>query len=102
MTLWAVSRLEPWKKEKISWLAQPSLGKHPVAVTEVQGKAQSRWLTWDITLLVKQWLNKTLPNHGLCLRSSDENKAAATIMTLASSYWTGSKEYKPYLAILYY
>ncbi|MGI6605820.1 MAG: hypothetical protein ACOX2X_02065 [Peptococcia bacterium] len=37
-------------------------------------------------------MNKTLPNHGICLRSSDENKAAATIMTLASSYWTGSKE----------
>jgi spore maturation protein CgeB len=94
--------LEPWEKEKMGWMTQPSLGEQPVAVKEIEGEAQSRWLSWEITPLVKQWLNKTLPNHGICLRSCDENKTAATIMTMASSYWTGSKSYKPYLAILYY
>lgn len=94
--------MDEWEKDSMNWMKQPSLSEQPVAVTEIEGEAKSRWLSWEITPLVKQWMNKTLPNYGICLRSCHENQAAATIMTMASSFWTGSKEYKPYLAILYY
>ncbi|WP_258361162.1 glycosyltransferase family protein [Moorella sulfitireducens] len=94
--------LQPWQEETISWYNQPAHGGQPVAKVAVEGNANKKWLSWDITALVKKWIDKTIANHGLCLRSLYENVRAATIQTLASSRWTGSKEYKPYLTILYF
>lgn len=94
--------LQPWQEKSLNWHNQPALHSQPVARVTVESNSKDQWLSWDITALVKKWMDKTVPNHGLCLRSLDEKARAATIQTLASRHWTGSKEYRPYLAILYF
>ncbi|HBT46269.1 MAG TPA: hypothetical protein DEA73_00080 [Peptococcaceae bacterium] len=47
-------------------------------------------------------MDKTMANHGICLRSLDKGVKVATVQTLASRRWPGSKEYRPYLAIIYF
>ncbi|MGI6648674.1 MAG: glycosyltransferase family protein [Bacillota bacterium] len=94
--------LEAWNEETLTWSNQPVQANQPVDRVAVEGNAASSWLAWNITQIVKQWIKSERANYGLCLRSIDEDVLAGSLQTPASRNWTGSKEFKPYLAILYW
>jgi len=63
------ARLE-WKNRLGDWADARNVaqGPAPYATAEVADDNRSRFIEWDVTALVRQWLDRTHPNQGLTLR----------------------------------
>lgn len=60
---------------ELSWQQQPALGRTPVAV--VQPGQFGRWLEFDITSLINEWLSGRTANYGVCVRVPNESDRPA-------------------------
>lgn len=52
----------PWAENTLTWATEPEWG--PAYVTEVVGTVEG-WYEWEITELVREWVNGTHPNYGV-------------------------------------
>ncbi|MGE5389712.1 MAG: DNRLRE domain-containing protein [Deltaproteobacteria bacterium] len=62
--------LEFWDETEIDWLNHPAISDMQAA--KAQANDAYSWITFDITDLVRQWVDNTVPNYGICLKSEEE------------------------------
>lgn len=96
-TVTAYSVSGAWEENAVTWNTQPAFGQ-----AYGSGSVQSRTYEWyliDVTDLVKQWANGTLPNNGLMLRGPEGagNESAMLVFLTREA----PAEYTPYLEITY-
>ena len=60
----------PWEEKTINWLNKPEISKVSAADTET-GSTYC-WIYFDITELVRRWINHKQTNYGICLKLHDE------------------------------
>jgi hypothetical protein len=66
--LYSVAGASPaWTESTVTWASKPTTGSL-VASTTLSGINQ--WIAFDVTSLVKQWLDGSLANNGLLLREN--------------------------------
>jgi len=83
-----------WVETDVTWNNQPGHSATSYAATDV-GLSSSKWYTWDITGLVREWYNGVYSNYGLKLVSAAE--------TTCNMRYFDSREnlYDPRLVITY-
>lgn len=70
-------RIEEPYVNTIKWLEQPNFNPQPVTSIMV-GETPEERFSWDITSLVKNWVDKKFPNYGLLLRQYDPYQEEST------------------------
>jgi hypothetical protein len=58
------------------------------------------WRSFDVTGVVRQWVNGTRPNYGLTVRASETSGNEFARLSFATINWTGTSS-DPYLQITY-
>jgi hypothetical protein len=84
-----------WQENILSWNTQPSYDASVVTSLSVDPQG-SGVFSFNVTSLVQQWINGTVPNYGLMLRDANESGSSVNISF-------GSREYasKPILEVTY-
>lgn len=59
-----------WNEMEIDWSNQPAISD--IQAAKAQADDAYSWITFDITDLVQQWVDKAIPNYGICLKIEDE------------------------------
>lgn len=59
-----------WNEMEIDWFNKPALSN--IRATKAQANDAYCWITFDITDLARKWVDKTIPNYGICLKLQDE------------------------------
>ena len=85
----------PWSESNVTWNSQPSFA-------QAYGSASvshdvKRWYSFDVTNLVRGWINGTLPNYGIMLRGPEYSGSDSSW----KSFSTREGEYTPQLIITY-
>jgi hypothetical protein len=58
-----------WSESLVTWANQPALGEaHSSAPIPAES---SIWHSFDVTHLVRDWVDGTLPNHGVAIRGPE-------------------------------
>jgi hypothetical protein len=57
----------PWTESGVSWNTEPSLAGTPITSTVVPHGGFA-WYWFDVTELVQQWVDGSVPNYGIALR----------------------------------
>ncbi len=70
--------MAPWQEVEVTWQTRPAISADPVASTQVPG-APDRAFYWDITPLVRRWIQDPASNHGLALRVHQADGGALRI-----------------------
>lgn len=59
--------LAPWDEATISASAAPAIDSASLITVPVAATDKGNFLAFDVTPLVQEWINGTLPNHGLAI-----------------------------------
>jgi len=62
---------QDWSESTVTWNTQPTFNSSSTTTGSVVGNT-SGWLNFTITDLVQSWLNGTLSNYGLIIKTSNE------------------------------
>jgi len=86
-----------WSESSVTWNTQPTFGEAygSAAVTE---RAWG-WYSFDVTNLVRGWVNGTLPNYGVMLRGPEWSGYDSSWRAFSTR--EGSSPYMPQLVITY-
>ena len=57
----------PWSESTLTSVTTPRLGSVEIGGVPVLAPAKHSFLTIDLTVMVREWLDKGLPNHGIAL-----------------------------------
>lgn len=76
LTLYRVAA--PWLEDSVTWANAPATAESVAAVdiTLISYDETINYYSFDITGMVRNWLNGSQPNYGLMLRSSSESAGA--------------------------
>jgi hypothetical protein len=85
--------VSPWEEETVTWNAHPQVAEQHAAVSVPDTGLV--WISWDVTTLVRGWLQGAYPNYGLMV-VGDETQL--NIRAFASRE---HEEYPPQLMIEY-
>lgn len=67
-----ISRItEEWEEATLTWNHQPATTGTYLSAN-VPPPSKNFWSKWDITTLVKEWLEGTYPNYGLYIKNNNE------------------------------
>ncbi|MBW5448843.1 DNRLRE domain-containing protein [Cohnella sp. CFH 77786] len=72
-----------WNENTITWNSAPAFAPDPVSTQQVNGYATASKTQFDLTGLAQQWIDGSLPNYGMVLRSEH----------FSSGFW--SRRYYP-------
>jgi RHS repeat-associated protein len=84
-----------WSEMTVNWNSQPSIAEAYGSTPVTHGS--ERWYTFDVTVLVRGWVNHTWPNHGLAVRGPEHSGSDSSW----KSFYTRESSYDPYLSITY-
>ncbi len=62
-----------WEENTITWDHQPNYNLLSEDYICVTNDNDDTWLSWDITSLVQDWLEESIPNYGVVLQDTDED-----------------------------
>lgn len=85
----------PWSEMLVTWAAEPGAGS-PAASTVVDGI--DRWVLFDVTALVKHWLDGTTPNEGFLISQAAEVLLGGQRVSMVFDSSSGLN--RPYLEIV--
>ena len=89
-----------WKENIITHNLRPTSSSEIEALSTVY-TGSTTWRNWDIDNLVQGWLNGSITNQGMVLKSTDETLSAIGIYFRSSDYTTDTTKC-PKLVINYY
>lgn len=89
----------PWTENGITWATQPSY--NPTKETTVFVSDNNKWYSWDITALVKKWVEDGVPNYGVTLKRDVEDTSDSIRRSFRSSDFTTDPTLRPKLVITY-
>jgi len=68
---------KPWNEKTIHWKNQPLVSIQPIDIVHTIDAYS--WISFDITSLVQNWVDKDVANYGVCLKFLDEKNAGLMI-----------------------
>ncbi len=89
---------QSWNKSNINWNNQPDYRFFPEYISTVSVNWHY-WQSWDITTLVQGWLNGSIPNYGVVLKTT--NESLMNNVSCINSYPTEDPFYYPKLEVTY-
>ena len=88
-----------WQENTLIWINQPDY--HPIPESSrLVNVDTTDWLSWDITGLLREWLDGSTANYGLVLKDTDEALGNTYIQCFSSDY-TDEPSLRPKLEIIY-
>ena len=91
---------ETWEEDTINWNNKPNYLSVPESIVSVT-VGETTWLSWDITALLQGWLDGSITNHGLMLKSTEEFSDNSYIACYSSDYMD-DPALRPKIEIDYY
>jgi len=93
-----------WSINSASWRRQPMVGARYGSASSAKGWSSASpvgWVGFPITALAQQWVNESVPNHGVRLQPKDEARRDVYSWRKfrSANYSSGSKA--PYLVVTY-
>lgn len=85
----------PWSESTLTSVRTPRLGSVEIGGVPVLATAKHSFLTVDLTEIVREWLDKGLPNHGIALVPASRDVAVAF-----DSKENGTTSHEPRLEIV--
>lgn len=61
-----------WNEMEIDWFNQPTVSD--IRAAKAHANDTYCWISYDITDLVRKWIDKAIPNYGICLKLEDESE----------------------------
>ena len=89
-----------WEENTITCNLQPNSSSEVEALRTVY-TGSTTWRSWDIDDLVQGWLDGSITNQGMLLKSTDETLSSIGVYFYSSDYTTDASE-RPKLVISYY
>ncbi|MBA7530080.1 hypothetical protein ES705_22283 [subsurface metagenome] len=89
-----------WEEDTITCNLQPTSSSETEALRTVY-TGSTTWRSWDIDDLVQGWLDGSITNRGMLLKSTDETLSSIGIYFHSSDYTTDATK-RPKLVIDYY
>lgn len=89
----------PWTESTLTWQNKPSHDPAVVARVCVGDSFDPGFKDFDVTALVHDWLNGTVPNHGLVVRDPTESTAGAARPLHATSREGANAAQHPHLEV---
>jgi len=59
-----------WSESTITWNNQPDYNSSLQSCSTTSSSATGSWVSWDVTDIVKEWIEGNLENHGFVLKAS--------------------------------
>jgi hypothetical protein len=87
-----------WDESTITWNTSPATQSTSIATIMVSPAAIGDFLTWNVSSLVRGWVNGPITNYGLTLRDTNE----ATSEGYKLFYSSDAAAHHPKLAVSYY
>ncbi len=87
---------DPWAEASVTWNNQPVAGESYGSASIAYLDAGS-WQSFDVTNLVRGWVNGSLPNEGLMVRANEANDSLMGWI----GFNTRESDYKPYLRVTF-
>jgi hypothetical protein len=87
-----------WSESTVTWNSQPGFGAE-YGSTSIPSRSWGRYQI-DVTSLVRGWVNGTISNRGLILRSNESSGTDSARLGFRTREMTGTT-YDPYLTITY-
>ena len=82
-----------WSEMSVNWNNKPSFGESYGAAS-IKASSNWRYVAFDVTELVRAWVNNTHPNYGIMLRGPESS-------IWLRGFYTRESSYDPYLSIAY-
>ncbi|MBA7609749.1 hypothetical protein ES703_16943 [subsurface metagenome] len=89
-----------WEENTMTYNLQPTSSSETEALRTVY-TGSTTWRSWDIDDLVQGWLDGSITNQGMLLKSTDETLSSSLGIRLYSSDYSNAT-YRPKLVISYY
>ena len=89
-----------WEENTMTYNLQPTSSSETEALRTVY-TGSTTWRSWDIDDLVQDWLDGSITNQGMLLKSTDETLSSSLGIRFYSSDYTTASE-RPKLEIDYY
>lgn len=89
-----------WEENTMTYNLQPTSSSETEALRTVY-TGFTIWISWDIDDLVQGWLDGSITNQGMLLKSTDETLSSSLGIRLYSSDYSNAT-YRPKLVISYY
>jgi len=90
-----------WEENTITFNLQPTSSSETEALRTVF-TGSTTWRSWDIDDLVQGWLDGSITNQGMLLKSTDETLSSTLGIHFYSSDYTTDASKRPKLEIAYY
>lgn len=90
-----------WEENTITFNLQPTSSSETEALRTVY-TGFTIWISWDIDDLVRGWLDGSIANQGMLLKSTDETLSSSLGIHFYSSDYTTDASKRPKLVISYY
>ncbi|MFW6126378.1 MAG: DNRLRE domain-containing protein [Chloroflexota bacterium] len=89
-----------WDEDHINWANAPTPAAEAVDTVNVPAVASQGWIAWDVTILVRGWLDGSVANYGVLLKDADES----TVKSLKGFYSSSHSlfERRPRLVVTYF
>jgi hypothetical protein len=84
-----------WSESSVTWNTQPSIGEAYGSTGVTHGSGG--WYSFNVTDLVRGWVNGTLPNYGVMLRGPEKSGSDSSW----KAFSTRQGNYTPQLVITY-
>ena len=87
-----------WTELGVTWNNQPGVGTQYGTAQVTSGTWQ--WIEFDVTALVRGWINGSIPNQGVMLRGPEASDNSSASLGFLTRDYSDAAE-RPYLSIAY-
>jgi hypothetical protein len=84
-----------WSSGSVTWNSQPTIAEAYGA--QSVGENLGGWYAFDVTDLVRGWVNGSFANHGLWLRGPEKSGSDSSWR----AFYTLNSSYAPYMTLTY-
>ena len=90
----------PWSESSVKWQNKPGYGEAYGSASVGVDDDDLGWHSFDVTTLVRNWVDGSSPNYGLMIRAPEGSGDDFVRFEVIASEWSGTS-FDPYLEIQY-
>ncbi|MDY6917327.1 MAG: DNRLRE domain-containing protein, partial [Chloroflexota bacterium] len=104
LSLGAYEVTSSWDEDTLNWHGTPDDATEAEDVTTVTEDVTPEWVNWEIDSLVQDWIDGSIDNHGVVIKSVDETEEGSYKAFYSSEWGTDAvkKTECPKLTVTYY
>jgi hypothetical protein len=88
-----------WDESTITWNSKPAHDSTVLSSADVGDSFYTGWITWDITALVRDWIDSAVENQGVVLKHYFEQSAGASRYGIFHATESSQTDLRPRLVV---